>query len=454
MSRWTLAPGPGPSHADPGRLPAGPGPSHADPGRLPAGPSRSHAGRGPALAAAAALTAAATMLPAPAAGQNGVVFSEFVFDDAPHPECHASTIAETASGALVAAWFGGTAERNADVGIWFSRLIAERVAVDSTPAPGGATGSSEAGASRRAPARPAAVGRWSAPVEVANGVQADGARYPTWNPVLHQPPGEGAPLLLFFKVGPSPPEWWGMVMESEDDGRTWSEPRRLPDGILGPIKNKPIALSDGSLLAGSSVENAPEPPTWRAHFERSPDLGRTWVRSASLAGATVGGEDFWIIQPTILTLGDGELLALFRSKQSRVAASRSADRGLTWGPIFATGLPNPDAGVDGVTLADGRHLLVYNHKVRVDGAWAGSRSRLNVALSDDGDTWDAALMLEDQDGEYSYPAVIQTRDGLVHVTYTHRRTRIRHVVLDPAELRRHPMPGAAWPDEAPVLPPE
>ena len=414
MTRWTLDPGSG----------------------------RSHAGRGLTLAAAAALAAAATMLAAPAAAQDGVVLSEFVFDDAPHPECHASTIAETASGTLVAAWFGGTAERNADVGIWFSRLEAVQ--------------SASAADARRpagAPARPAAIGRWSAPVEVANGVQADGARYPTWNPVLHQSPRDGAPLLLFYKVGPSPPEWWGMVMESEDDGRTWSEPRRLPDGILGPIKNKPITLSDGSLLAGSSIENAPEPPAWRAHFERSPDLGRTWVRSASLAGATAAGEDFWIIQPTILKLGGGELLALFRSKQSRIAASRSADRGLTWGPIFATGLPNPDAGVDGVTLADGRHLLVYNHKVRVDGAWAGSRSRLNVALSDDGDVWDAALMLEDQDGEYSYPAAIQTGDGLVHVTYTHRRTRIRHVVLDPAELPRHPMSGGAWPDDAPVLAP-
>ena len=90
----------------------------------------------------------------------------------------------------------------------------------------------------------------------------------------------------------------------------------------------------------------------------------------------------------------------------------------------------------------------------MDGAWAGSRSRLNVALSDDGDAWDAALMLEDQDGEYSYPAVIQGRDGLVHVTYTHRRTRIRHLVLDPALLPRYPMPGGEWPGEAPVLPPE
>ena len=364
-----------------------------------------------------------------------MVLAEFIFETAPHPECHASTIAETASGVLVAAWFGGTEERNADVGIWLSRLGSERAE------------------SASAPASPS--GRWTPPVEVANGVAADGARYPTWNPVLYQPPRDGAPLLLFYKVGPSPPLWWGMVMESEDDGRSWSASRRLPDGILGPIKNKPITQVDGSLLAGSSIEDAPEPPAWRAHFERSTDLGRTWTRSDRLAGKTAaGGEDFWVIQPTILTLGDGELLALFRSKQSRIAASRSADAGRTWGPIFGTALPNPDAGVDAVTLADGRHFLVYNHKVRINGAWAGSRSRLNAALSDDGDAWDASLMLEDQDGEYSYPAVIQTRDGRVHVTYTHRRTRIRHLVLDPAALPRHPMSGAEWPDEAPVLAPE
>ena len=408
------------------------------------------------------MATAAALLAAPAAAQDGVVLAEFIFETAPHPECHASTVAETASGALVAAWFGGTEERNADVGIWFSRLEAERA---------------ESASDAASPS-----GRWTPPVEVANGVQAGGARYPTWNPVLYQSPRAGAPLLLFYKVGPSPSEWWGMVTESDDAGRTWSEPRRLPDGILGPIKNKPITLSDGSLLAGSSIEDAPAPPAWRAHFERSTDLGQTWARTDRLAGRTAGGEDFWVIQPTILilgacaaetgcagvpagirreapvfgrsaALGDGELLALFRSKQSRIAASRSADAGRTWGPIFATALPNPDAGVDAVTLADGRHLLVYNHKVRIDGAWAGSRSRLNAALSDDGDTWDAALMLEDQDGEYSYPAVIQTRDGRVHLTYTHRRTRIRHVVLDPAALPRHRMSGAEWPEEAPVLAP-
>ncbi len=360
---------------------------------------------------------------APATAQDGVVRAEFVFERAPHAECHASTIVETSSGRLVAAWFGGTAEGNADVGIWVSRLDSD-----------GGVGE-----------------RWSAPVEVANGVQATGDRHPTWNPVLYLPPRPGSPLLLFYKAGPSPSEWWGMVIESTDGGRTWGASRRLPDGILGPIKNKPLTLGDGSLLAGSSIEDAPEPPAWRVHFERSPDGGSTWSRTGSLSGRTPAGEDFWAIQPTLLHLGGERLLSMFRTKQSRVGAARSDDAGRTWGPIFATGLPNPDAGIDGVTLDDGRHLLVYNHKVRIDGRWAGSRSRLNLAISDDGETWDASLMVEDQDGEYSYPAVIQTADGLVHVTYTHRRTRIRHLVLDPAGLPRHPMPDGAWPEAAPTL---
>ena len=89
----------------------------------------------------------------------------------------------------------------------------------------------------------------------------------------------------------------------------------------------------------------------------------------------------------------------------------------------ATALPNPSAGVDGVTLKDGRHLLVYNHTPR-------GRTPLNVAISTDGKEWQALVTLESEPGEYSYPAMIQTRDGLVHITYTWKRKRIKHAVLD------------------------
>jgi predicted neuraminidase len=93
-----------------------------------------------------------------------------------------------------------------------------------------------------------------------------------------------------------------------------------------------------------------------------------------------------------------------------------------------TSLPHPNAGLDAVKLADGRVLLVYNHTPK-------GRTPLNVAVSaDDGDTWHMRMALEDEPGEYSYPAVIQARDGSVHVTYTWRRERIKHVVLSPTDI--------------------
>src|SRR5205823_13495597 len=107
-------------------------------------------------------------------------------------------------------------------------------------------------------------------------------------------------------------------------------------------------------------------------------------------------------------------------------------------PLTLTSLPNPNSGIDAVTLKDGRHLLVYNHT-------PSGRSPLNVAVSGDGKEWRAALVLEKEPGEYSYPAVIQTSDGLVHATYTFKRERIKHVVIDPGELRLRAISGDQWP---------
>ena len=167
--------------------------------------------------------------------------SEFLFETAPFPSVHASTIAETREG-LVAAWFGGTREGAPDVGIWVSRHV---------------------------------NGTWTAPVEVATGVQPDGTRHPCWNPVLFQLPDR--PLALFYKVGPSPRNWWGMVRTSRDGGQTWSDAQRLPDGILGPIKNKPVRLADGTIICPTSTESNDKPSCWRVHFERSTDAGKTWT---------------------------------------------------------------------------------------------------------------------------------------------------------------------------------
>ena len=309
--------------------------------------------------------------------------SEFIFETAPFQQCHASTIAES-KGLLVTAWFGGTAEGRPDVGIWLSRFE---------------------------------HGRWSAPARVADGVESPALRYPCWNPVLFQ--AKAGPLMLFYKVGPNPSAWWGVMKASEDQGRTWSEARRLPAGILGPIKNKPVQLADGTILCPSSTEH----DGWRIHVERTDDRGRTWKATPPLND----GREFAAIQPAFLIHPAGRIQALGRTRQGVVFEIWSDDQGKTWGSMTSAGLPNPNSGLDAVTLKDGRHLLIYNHT-------KSGRTPLNAAVSSDGRTWNPAAVLEDGPGEFSYPAVIQASDGLVHITYTWKRTRVKHIVLDPAKI--------------------
>ncbi len=330
--------------------------------------------------------------------QPGVTKSEFIFEDAPFPSCHASTIVEGSKG-LVAAWFGGTAEKNPDVGIWVSQYDGKA---------------------------------WTKPVEVANGIQGDGSRHPTWNPVLFQP--KTGPLLLFYKVGPDPQTWWGELRSSEDGGVTWSAARKLPDGILGPIKNKPIQLANGDILCPTSAESNEKPSKWTVHFERSSDGGQTWTKTPSVNdGRTIGA-----IQPSILSLGGDELMALGRTGQQKVFSVSSKDSGKTWGDMTLTNLPNPNAGTDAVTLKDGTHVLIYNHTPK-------GRSPLNLAVSKDGKSWRAAAVLESNKGEYSYPAIIQTSDGLLHATYTWNRHKVRHVIIDPAKLELKDFVDGQWP---------
>ncbi len=322
------------------------------------------------------------------AASPAVLRAEFIYEKAPFPSCHASTIVEVTPGNLVAAWFGGTAEKNPDVGIWVSR---------------------REGAG------------WSVPAEVANGVQLSGPRVPTWNPVLFQP--RTGPLMLFYKVGPSPQTWWGELRTSADGGRTWSAARRLPAGIYGPIKNKPVQLADGTILCPTSDETDEKPSKWRVYFERTSDLGKTWTKTEFFNdGIEVGA-----IQPSILFLGGEKMQAVGRTRQGKVFTISSPDLGRTWGKMALTSLPNPSSGTDAVTLADGRQLLVYNHTPK-------GRTPLNVAISKDGGVWQSVVELETEPGEYSYPAVIQAADGLVHITYTWKRQKIRHVVLDPKKL--------------------
>lgn len=319
--------------------------------------------------------------------QPGLEVREDIFTTADFPESHASTIAETKDG-LIAAWFGGTKEKNPDVEIRVSRLR---------------------------------DGSWSPPIAVADGVQSSGPRQPTWNPVLFQP--RDGPLMLFYKVGPSPQQWWGMVMRSTDGGQTWSSPERLPDGILGPIKNKPVQLDDGTILSPSSVELLGKSRVWQIHLERSEDGGKTWKSSGPLND----GEKIQAIQPSVLVHPGGLVQMVGRTRQGRIFDIWSKDKGKTWGEMALADVPNPSSGTDAVRLQDGRFLMVYNDSPR-------ERTPLNVAISNDGKVWKPVLVLENEPGGFAYPAVIQGRDGKVHITYTWNRKRIRYVRLDPAAL--------------------
>jgi alpha-L-fucosidase len=321
------------------------------------------------------------------AQQLSLLKNELIMKKPPFAASHASTITALPGKRLMAAWFGGTRESNPDVCIWTS--VYDK-------------------------------GSWSAPQRTADGVINDTLRYPCWNPVLFST--RAGKLFLFYKVGKTPRDWWGMMRISTDEGRHWSKPERLPDSLLGPVKNKPIQLASGDILYPSSTESKDE-KTWHIHLEKSDADGRNWQY------IPINCDTFGVIQPSILQYPGNRLQLLCRSRQNYVIQSWSEDNGLTWSPLTKTDLPNPNSGTDAVSLQNGLQMLVYNPLTAGKEWWEG-RSKLKVAVSKDGRHWKDVYTLEDQPrGEFSYPAIIQSPDGLIHITYTADRKNIRHVVL-------------------------
>lgn len=312
--------------------------------------------------------------------------TEFVYQEAPFESCHASTIALTPDGA-VAAWFGGTHEKHKDVGIWVARREGNT---------------------------------WTTPEEVVNGVQHADKRYPCWNPVLFYDEEWG--LMLFYKVGPNPREWWGEMMVSKDNGKSWSFPRRLPEDILGPVKNKPERLANGTLLCPSSTEH----DGWRLHMELTSDAGKTWKR----VGPIPSDEELQAIQPSILHHPNGKLQLLCRSKNNRILSTWSTDQGLSWSPLEVIDVPNPNSGIDAVTLAPNQHYMVYNPTEVPEGKWGGERYPLVLGFSENGVDWKPLLTLESEPGEYSYPGIIVGPDNTLHICYTWKRERIKYLEVE------------------------
>ena len=291
---------------------------------------------------------------------------EFIYEENT-PQCHASTLVQRGD-TTVAAWFGGTHEKHDDVQIYVSLR-------DN--------------------------GMWGKPMCVSTVEDI-----PHWNPVLFD---NGNELLLYYKKGKTIPYWYTMLCRSADGGHTWSEPTLLceeDDGGRGPVKNKPIRLSDGSILAGASIEQGP----WRAFTDRSADNGYTWEKSELIP---LPSEDVQVIQPTLWEDEDGVHL-LLRSKNEKVYRSDSPD-GIRWGMAYPLELDHNNSGLDLVKTPHG--LVLCCNPVK------SGRTPICLLTSRDGLQFENVLTLEDAPGEYSYPAVIWDGEK-IRGTYTWKREKI------------------------------
>lgn len=310
--------------------------------------------------------------------------------------CHASTVLKMPDGEILAAWFGGSREGAGDTGIYLSRRKEGE--------------------------------RFSAPERMAASGEAH------WNPVLFSP--DGNTVLLYYKVGMEIAQWRTYVRISEDGGKTFGEERELvfgDRGGRGPVKNKPLRLRNGRVLAPASLEQG----EWVAFVDLSDDGGRTFQRSSliripDLDGANQRGikssipvspqsfQNRGVIQPALWAEDDRNIHMLLRSSEGRIYRSDSRDGGRSWTDAAPTSLLNNNSGIDAVKLADGRIVLAYNP---VGTNW-GERSPLSLAVSEDGGKAFRHLChLEEGAGEYSYPAMISEGTTIL-LTYTYQRKNI------------------------------
>jgi predicted neuraminidase len=344
--------------------------------------------------------------------------AELVFPPDPERHNHAPGIVECPNGDLLVSWYRGSGERSAD-----------DVAVF--------------GARRRK-----GESSWSAPFPMADYpgfpdcntcmmVDAKGRLWLFWPLILAN---SWESCLTNFRVssdyaGPGAPRWEReglLLLKPADfreetlkvlDERLAERPdseamekqarverlrERLGDKLYQRLgwqpRCKPAVLPSGRILL----------PLYSDTFSISimaisDDGGQTWYASKPLIG-------FGNIQPAVLRRDDGTLVAYMRENGplQRIRISESKDDGLSWSAVGVTDLPNPGSGLDGVRLANGHWVLIYNDSTR-------TRNSLAVSLSEDeGRTWRWTRHLEKHaSGAYHYPAIIQARDGTIHAIYSH-----------------------------------
>ncbi|MBZ0298992.1 MAG: exo-alpha-sialidase [Anaerolineae bacterium] len=310
-------------------------------------------------------------------------FTVPLFEQMPdRPSVHCATLTELPDGTLLSAWFAGSREMARDVVLMMARL--------------------EPGAQA-----------WSAPQLLVE-VPGRSLGQPIFLP---HPNGE---LWFFFNVimdahWTSAQPYW---QRSTDGGYSWQSAQPLMDypGLM--FRSKPF------LLPGRIILPAYDETTWQSRMLLSDDAGQSWRITAPLTSPQGN------IHPCIVQLADGRLMAYLRTggKGGVIWRTESSDRGETWAEPTATELPNPNAGIDLIGLDSGALLLAYNPS-------AQRRTPLCVAWSSEDEHWPHQQTLEDADGEFSYPTLLQGTAGDIHLVYTHRRQHIQYARFDEAWVR-------------------
>lgn len=319
---------------------------------------------------------------------------------------HASTLVQMRDGNILTAWFGGSWEKGCDVALWIARRI---------------------------------QGAWEKPRKLV-----DVRGVAMWNPVLFQKEDGG--VILFYKVGESISIWKTWFVETYDNGETFSTLQELvpgdESGGRGPVKNKPIRLKDGTVLAPASLEGS----EWDAFVDISKDDCKTWEASELVPVRRVSTNNIQmvdrpynkhylygkgIIQPTLWQDDSGAVHMLLRSTSSRIFRSDSVDGGRTWNLAYDTGLPNNNSGIDLVRMNNGNIVLVYNPRENLPNYYKGPRTPLVVAVSkDNGETFEEVCVLENAQGNYCYPSVICNNKDEIMITYTWNRETIVYCQME------------------------